>query len=60
MWELKERNSGLWSVCMHPNLETKESILRFKLKNNNETIDNTMSRLFKIINRVKSKVVTYD
>ena len=35
LWELKERSSGLWSVCMHPNLETIESLLNLR-KNFNE------------------------
>jgi hypothetical protein len=27
LWSLEEHSSGLWSVCLHPNMETEESIV---------------------------------
>ena len=27
LWELTERQSGLWTVCLHPNMMTEESII---------------------------------
>ena len=29
LWELTERNSGIWTVCLHPNTMTVESIITF-------------------------------
>jgi len=29
LWNLKSMSSGLWTVCLHPNMMTDESLMRF-------------------------------
>ena len=44
LWSLEERSSGLWSVCLHPNMVTEESIVA--LGNN-------------IRNQFKDRIITF-